>query len=167
MTSGLFEVAEAELLHTLGILLVEAFESSVDVAKHAQFLEPDEELAYGITNLPGSVDMFQTPPPPFCESSEDHSNANAEDIEHENERKLYTIVPGQISDAAKERGFKPHHVYGIFFDDEEEMEAEKAYYYKDGFKDCEDEVSVSGCACGNRGCIAHWAKNHSNWCALD
>jgi hypothetical protein len=160
MTSGLFEVAEAELLHTLGILLVEAYESSVEMAEHAQFLEPDGELTYGI-NLPGSVDMFQTPPPPFCESSEDHSNADdAEDIEHENERKLYTIVPGQISAAAKKRGIRPHHVYGFF----SEGEVEEAYYYKDGLRDCEDEVdnpAVSGCACGNRGCIAHWTKNHS------
>ncbi len=152
MTSGLFEVAEAELLHTLGILLVEAYESSVDIGKTACFLEPDEEF---------SVDMFHTPPPPLCKSSEDHSNADdAEDIEYEHERKLYTIVPGQISAAAKKRGFQPHHVYGFSFPDE----AEKAYYYKDGLKDCEDEVdspAVSVCACGNRGCIAHWAKNHS------
>ena len=155
MTSGLFEVAEAELLHTLGVLLVEAYESSVNIGKTACFLEPDEEF---------SVDMmFHTPPPPFCKSSEDHSNADdEEDIEPEIERKLYIIVPGQISAAAKERGFQPHHVYGFssaFMD-----EAEKAYYYKDGFKYCEDEVdnpTVSGCACGNRGCIVHWTKNHS------
>ncbi len=137
MTSGLFEVAEAELLRTLGVLLVETYESSVEMAKHAKFLEPDEELTYGITNLPGSVDMFQTPPPPFCESSEDHSNADdAEDIEHENERKVYTIVPGQISAAAKKRGIGPSHVYGdYFYLHEEEMEAEEAYYYKDEIKD--------------------------------
>ena len=108
MTSDLMEVAEAELLHTLGILLVGAYESSVDMTKSVRFLDPKQALTYG--SCAGPMDMFYTPPPPFNASpSHEHSN------EDERKQPVYTIVPGQISAAAEKRGIGPSKVYSHYF----------------------------------------------------
>lgn len=63
MSNDAFIVAEAELLHTLGMLLVDAYETSVEMVKDVPFLNAEDELTY---NTPtDSVDMFTSPPPPF------------------------------------------------------------------------------------------------------
>ena len=63
MSNDAFMLAEAELLHAMGILLVSAYESSVEMASKAQILGTEDELAYNEPTV--SVDMFNTPPPPF------------------------------------------------------------------------------------------------------
>ena len=119
MTSSAFDVAEVELLHTLGILVVEAYESSVQMAKNARFLDPEEPLLYGI-NPDSTVDMFYVPPPPFCDE-------DSRDI-------IYTIVPGQISAAAQRRNIQPHKVYGRW----SFHEVEESYYYEPCHRECSD-----------------------------
>lgn len=117
-----FLLAEAELLHTLGMLLVSTYESSAKIAKTTKFLGAKDELAY---NEPAdSVDMFKTPPPPFRD-----------------EQLVYTIVPGQIRTAAEQRDITPYKVYGDVWvassgftekedTKEEEMDIERSYYYQ-------------------------------------
>jgi NACalpha-BTF3-like transcription factor len=141
MTSDLLELAEAELLHTLGILLVEAYESSVEITKAVRFLDPKQALTYG--SCAGPMDMFYTPPPPFNESPS-----------HDDRKQpVYTIVPGQISAAAEKRGIGPSKVYSHYFSvsspsADEEMLAEKEYYYEDGyFEDCEPKPGTCDCNC--------------------
>jgi len=137
MTSDLLELAEAELLHTLGILLVEAYESSVEMTRAARFLDPKQALTYG--SCAGPMDMFYTPPPPFNED--------------DRKQPVYTIVPGQISVAAEKRGIGPTKVYSHYFSfsspsADEEMLAEKEYYYEDGyFEDCEPKPGTCDCRC--------------------
>jgi hypothetical protein len=67
MTSNAFELVEAELLHTLGVLLVEAYESCVEMSKNARFLDQNEEeiLTYNLSSDSMDVFMFlhlQFPP---------------------------------------------------------------------------------------------------------
>lgn len=116
ISSGALKLAETELLHTLAVLLVEGYESSVEMAKHTQYLEPDEPLSYGLCH--DSIDMFYVPPPPLRTLTED-------DVEET----VYTIVPGQISVAAERRNIQPNKVYGCFLSEESE-EREMSYYYK-------------------------------------
>jgi len=133
MSNEAFILAEAELLHALGGLLVSAYESCVDTEKsrRAQFLDEEQELAYNEPTL--SIDMFKTPPPPFYNP----------DV-----AVVYTIVPGQIETVAEQRGITPSKVYGDAwvaisgFDPEEEEETEKSYYYKETFDD-DSEGSIS------------------------
>ncbi len=146
MTSDLLELAQAELLHTLGILLVEAYESSVDMTESVRYLDPKQTLTYG--SCAGPMDMFYTPPPPFNASpSHEHSN------EDDRKQPVYTIVPGQISVAAEKRGIGPSKVYSHYFSvsspsADEEMLAEKEYYYEDGyFEDCEPKPGTCDCSC--------------------
>ncbi len=156
LTGDAFEVAEAELLHTLGLLLVEAYESSVEMSKSAQFLGPKQVLPY--KTRPGSIDMFYVPPPPLTEPL----TVNDKDGGLDNMNLVYTIVPGQISAAAQRRNIRPHDVYGIDarFDGygewmssrnapapDEEVLIESGYYYKDHhFEEC-DRCFPHDCEC--------------------
>ena len=121
-----FLLAEAEMLHALGILLVSAYESSVEMAKITKFLNEEDELAYNEPTV--SIDMFNTPPPPF-----------------QNGQIVYTIVPGLIRAAAVERVITPSHVYGDVwisssgFTKEEEEEIERSYYYQSISSSDDDE----------------------------
>ena len=77
---------------------MEAYESLVQMAKNAQYLDPEDPtgfaLASGNAPLPcgifSSIDMFYVPPPPFCEGSGSDSDANLEQT-------IYTIVPGKLA----------------------------------------------------------------------
>ena len=134
MSNEAFILAEAEMLHALGVLLVCAYESSVNMkGKVTPFLDEEDELTYEAPH--SAVDMFSSPPPPF-----------------QNEQQLvYTIVPGHIRTAAEQRGITPYKVYGAEwvassgFTKDEEMEIERSYYYKDisSSDDDEDEESCS------------------------
>jgi len=133
MSNEAFVLVEAELLHTLGMLLATAYESSVAMARSkAHILDEEDELAYNEPTV--SIDMFNTPPPPF-----------------QNEQLLYTVVPGQIRSAAKERGITPSHVYGDVwvassgFTKEEEEEIERSYYYQ-SVSSGDDEESEEVCS---------------------
>ena len=128
MSNEAFILAEAELLHALGVLLVEAYESSVEreLTTNRAFLDPDEELSY---NEPTTgIDMFKIPPPPFWSGDES----------------IYTIVPGQIRAAAEKRNITPSMVYGITwmtslgFTQDKEMDIEMSYYY-DGIDSSSEE----------------------------
>ena len=135
-------LAEAELLHAMGMLLVEAYESSVEIemTRKTSFLSADEELTY---NEPtDSVDMFKIPPPSF-----DYSNR------WNPGRQCTTIVPGQIRFAAEMRYITPYIVYGNVwiasagFTSEEEMEIERSYYYESesvNLSDNEEDNNESG-----------------------
>jgi len=68
MSNEAFILAEAELLHTMGLLLVDAYESSVEMANSASYLDVDETLVYRIPTY--SVDMFKVPPPPLCSAAD-------------------------------------------------------------------------------------------------
>ena len=128
MSNEAFALAEAELLHALGVLLVSAYESSVIMSKTTQLLGEDDELAYDEPTV--SIDMFRAPPPPF-----------------QNEQLVYTLVPGQIRAAAEDRDITPSSVYGAEwvassgFTKEEEEETERSYYYKDNKSSNEDDES--------------------------
>jgi hypothetical protein len=91
MTNEAFVLAEAELLHALGVLLVDAYESSVELSKTVLLLKEDEEIGY---NQPyGAFDIFKFPPPPFWKTGDGDE--------------IYTVVPGQIRAAAERRGIQP------------------------------------------------------------
>jgi len=133
MSNEAFILAEAEMLHALGILLVSAYESLVNMeGKTTPFLDEEDELTYEAPH--SAVDMFSSPPPPF-----------------QNEHQLvYTIVPGHIRTVAEQRGITPYKVYGAEwvassgFTEEEEMDIEKSYYYQDiSSSDDDDEESSS------------------------
>ena len=130
MSSEAFLLAEAELLHALGVLLVNAYESSVEMSKTTKFLDEEKDLAYDEPTQ--SIDMFKTPPPPF-----------------QNEQLVYTIVPGQISAAAEERDITPSNVYGdvwvasLGFTKDEEEEIERSYYYQSTEHSCHEVVESS------------------------
>ena len=132
MSNEAFISAEAELLHVLGVLLVSAYESSVRMAKTTQFLDEEKEVTYNEPTI--SVDMFNTPPPPY-----------------QDEQLVYTIVPGQISVVAEERGITPYNVYGAKwvaisgFTKVEEEEIERSYYYEDNGSSNEDDESEESC----------------------
>eukprot|EP00579_Thalassiosira_antarctica_P010360 CAMPEP_0201918496 /NCGR_PEP_ID=MMETSP0903-20130614/7642_1 /ASSEMBLY_ACC=CAM_ASM_000552 /TAXON_ID=420261 /ORGANISM="Thalassiosira antarctica, Strain CCMP982" /LENGTH=561 /DNA_ID=CAMNT_0048454825 /DNA_START=201 /DNA_END=1886 /DNA_ORIENTATION=- len=129
MSNEAFVLAEAELLHTMGLLLVDAYESSVEMAKSVSYLDTEEALVYRVPT--NSIDMFKVPPPPL------HSVADG-DGEDEDllEEPTYTIVPGQIRTSAKRRNVGPHDVYGDIwvaspgFTAEEEKGIEESYYYE-------------------------------------
>ena len=133
MSNEAFILAEAELLHALGGLLVCAYESCVDVEKsrRTQLLDAEEELTY---NQPifSVRDMFKSPPPPFYPKNHHDYNPDV--------ALVYTLVPGQIEAAAEQRGITPSKVYGDVwvaisgFDPEEEEETEKSYYYKETYR---------------------------------
>ena len=126
-----FILAEAELLHTLGLLLVDAYESSIELAKDVSYLDEDREITY---NQPsGLFDIFKKPPPPFWKVDKEYDY-------------IYTIVPGQIMTAAKQRGIGPYVVFGNIwvptsgFSLKKEMEIECSYYYKSRqYNDVEDD----------------------------
>jgi len=140
MTSEAFIVAEAEFLHMLGMLLVDAYESSVEIemTSKTSFLSADKELTY---NTPtDSIDMFKIPPPPFYPPGYKwYTPGDRKDVRKES---IYTIVPGQIRSAAENRDIMQSIVYGDVwiassgFTAEEEMEIERSYYYDEY---CEDE----------------------------
>lgn len=145
MTNEAFILAEAQLLHTMGCVLVEAYESSVkmNMPNKIPFLDVDDVLVY---NHPGlcTNDMFKVPPPPFDlaqESIDEESGELGGGF-------LYTIVPGQIFAAAKKRHIAPYRVYGDVwrtspgFTKEEEMEIEESYYYR-SFDDDESSEDSS------------------------
>jgi hypothetical protein len=124
MTNEAFVLAEAELLHALGVLLVDAYESSVELSKKSTLLKEDEEIVYNQPSY-GALDIFKFPPPPFWKTGDGD--------------KIYTVVPGQIRAAAERRGIEPCNVYGdagVFwvttpgFTLEEEMDIEESYYYE-------------------------------------
>jgi hypothetical protein len=146
MSDAAFNLAEIELLHTAAVLLVDAYESSVQMAKNARYLTEDEPLSY--RQFPDSIDAFYVPPPPssFKPSDVDEGPGSHSD---EEESLLYTIVPGQISAAANRRNFPIHKVYGDsdgtdgLLDD-----AEIERYYKD--PDCDNSVH-SGCSSDESG----------------
>ena len=129
MSNEAFILAEAELLHTMGLLLVDAYESSVEMAKSVSYLGADETLVYRVPT--DSVDMFKVPPPPLYSVAD-------EDDEDEDLLKepTYTIVPGQIRTSAERRNTSPRDVYGDTwvaipgFTAEEEKEIEGSYYYE-------------------------------------
>ena len=138
MSNGAFVLAEAVLLHTMGVLLVDAYESSVEreLTKNRVFLGAGEELTYETPT--DGIDMFITPPPSFY----DHGKEDTIDSSTiETSRHIYTIVPGQISTAAESRSIIPSKVYGNVwvassgFTQDEEMKIERSYYY--------DEILIS------------------------
>jgi hypothetical protein len=139
MTSNAFELVEAELLHTLGVLLVEAYESCVEMSKNARFLDQNEEeiLTYNLSS--DSMDVFYVPPPPISaieyvkESDSYHSTY------------VHTIVPGQICTAAKLRNIPAHKIYGGWIaGSEEEMDFELSLYFRDS-SDCDEHPNNDGC----------------------
>jgi len=138
MSNDAFVLAEAELLHTMGTLLVESLESSVKMEQFskATFLGADEELVYGNQILGAdeelacdsdeddelerheltydgpptsrAMDMWKVPPPPIYEY-----NDNEDDGFLLRERNItYTLVPGQIVAAAEKRNIPTCKVYG-------------------------------------------------------
>eukprot|EP00985_Skeletonema_marinoi_P018102 scaffold10050_cov117-Skeletonema_marinoi.AAC.4 len=157
LTSPVFEVAEAELLHTLAVLLVEVYESSVESSKNARFLDPDDEglllsdgscsLPYGV--FPESMDMFYVPPPPLSINEYDKESDSYHD------KDVHTLVPGQICAAAERRNIRPNKIYGGWTSaegDGKEMDFEMGLYFKDRSDDddcsnsdrCNDVKSVDG-----------------------
>ena len=141
MSSEAFIVAEAELLHALGMLLVDVYESSVEIemTRKSSFLSTDEELTY---NTPtDSLDMFKSPPPPFYPLYKP-----LQEQDEQEESIIYTIVPGQVRSAAEKRDITPCIVYGDVwiatsgFTAEEEMGIERSYYYDEY---CEYEPDIS------------------------
>ena len=144
MSSDAFVLAEAELLHTMGVLLADAYESSIEQAKSAYFLDADETVVYrmAMSNEPppmssNCIDMFKVPPPPLIAARGD--TMETEDF---NDTMLdtpkgitHTIVPGQLVVAAERRGITPNNVYGDGWvaskglSEEEEREIEASYYY--------------------------------------
>ena len=144
-----FEIAEVELLHTLGVLLAEAYESSVEMSKTARFLGPEEVLPYRLTVRPGSIDMFYVPPPPLTESLTLYDREAGPD----NMNLVHTIVPGQISAAAQRRNIGPRDVYGEWMSSknspapEQEVQIERGYYYKDHHNEECERCSPNDCDC--------------------
>jgi len=149
LTGAAFEIAEVELLHTLGVLLVEAYESSVEMAKSARFLGPKQVLPY--RKYPDSIDMFYVPPPPLTEPLNDEEIDIDIDIDKEKKDPVYTIVPGQISAAAQRRNIEPHDVYGGWITSKESSEDEEmietSYYYKDHHFEICDSCFPEDCKC--------------------
>ena len=131
MTSEAFDVVAAEVLHLIGVLLVDAFEASkaLDCGLSSSLVDRNTStcLTYG---TPGDgIDMFSDPPPPVPITKDDDEDHGL----------LYTIVPGQIKEAARKR-FEGRSVsgtvYGLSwptstgFSVEEEQKEEMSYYGK-------------------------------------
>ena len=147
LTSEVFDLVAAELLHSLGVLLVDAFE----VSREAQLQRFGQDLNFirhttqyltyggpcdGHDMQSAGIDMFSTPPPPMP-ASEDPDRPYESGY-------AYTIVPGQIKNAALKRFSGqggPYHVYGdtwvagFGFTCEEEKEKEESYYFSENIED--------------------------------
>ena len=143
MSNDAFVFAEAVLIHTMGVLLVDSYESSVksESANSRVYLGEEEELTYETPT--DGVDMFITPPPSFY----DHGKEDTIDSSTiETSRHIYTIVPGQISTAAESRSIIPSKVYGNVwvassgFTQDEEMKIERSYYYDDILSSSDNET---------------------------
>ena len=140
LTSEVFDLVAAEMLHSLGVLLVDAFEVSREAYPLGEKIQlitsTDQSLVYGVPcDIHGSIDMFSTPPPPLP-ASEDSNNPYESGY-------AYTIVPGQIKNSALKRFFGqggPYHVLGdtwvagCGFTCEEEMEREESYYFRENIE---------------------------------
>ena len=144
MSNEAFILAEAELLHALGGLLVSAYESCVDIEKtrKTQLLGVEEELTVRCKHIPSW--MFKSSPPPFYPKPVDDYPDD-----HPDDAVVYTIVPGQIETAAEQRDITPRKVYGetwvaiLGFSPEEEKKTERSYYYKETFHGDTTEESDS------------------------
>ena len=95
LTSDAFDLIAAEMFHLLGVLLVDAFEASMkmDYGMYVcqDFIKHVHRLTYG---TPGDgLDMFSVPPPPMP----------IEDDNGDESGYAYTVVPGQIKVAARNR----------------------------------------------------------------
>jgi len=143
MSNDAFILAEAELLHALGELLVSAYDSCDEKTNTVQLLDAEEQLTYNEPNV--EISMFKSPPPPFYPKP----STDWQYQDHPNDAVVYTIVPGQIETAAEQRDITPRKVYGDVwvaisgFDPEEEKKTEKSYYYKETFHGDESEESES------------------------
>ena len=146
MTGQAFEIAQTELLHTLGVLLVEAFETCVASSKNMRHLAPDEDLPYGL--FPESMDMFYVSPPPEFINEEGEvldSDDNSEDFAVQ----VFTIVPGQIHKAVARRNIGINKVYGSWFaTNEADFDFEMSLYFeeKDGSdSECDSSSTINSC----------------------
>ena len=135
----LFLLAEEDLLHTMGVLLVDTIESSIEMGESAYYLDDDDSLVYnGVKN--GPLDMFETPPPPFCVSAGEEEEIAAVATEC-----IYTVVPGLIRASAERRNILPRHVYGDTwvpssgFTSGEEKMIEESYYYDSPYEGSSDD----------------------------
>ena len=95
LTSDAFDLIAAEMFHLLGVLLVDAFEASMkmDYGMYVceDFIKHVHRLTYG---TPGDgLDMFSVPPPPMP----------IEDDNGDDNGYAFTVVPGQIKEAVKNR----------------------------------------------------------------
>ena len=125
----------------MGTLLVEAYESSVELSKSAKYTEQiiidDKKNEYSPDDKEIRVDcvnIFKVPPPPFVvkdpsDGSESH--------------KIYTIVPGQIAAAARRRQLRPCQLYGGFLAYNSDTTSdtwgvEESFYYKPYDEDYSD-----------------------------
>ena len=163
MTSSAFAHAEAELLRAIAVLLIEAYESSVEMSKSVRFLHKKETLPYGV--FPNSMDMFYVPPPPFYGPNDEELDTGKSKTfvvptpTHMSEEPIYTIVPGLISAAAVRRNIRPGptsinaltpiRVYGEWITSSgnspgEEMKIEKGNYYEVCDSDSGDSCSYYG-----------------------
>ena len=137
LTSEVFDLVAAEMFHSLGVLLVDAFEASTETHmpgennsyihytdQYLTYGEPCNDVSYG------GIDMFSTPPPPMPASENP-------DKPYESGY-AYTIVPGQIKNSALKRFAGQGgscHVYGDTwaagsrFTCVEEKEKEQSYYF--------------------------------------
>jgi histone H3/H4 len=145
MSSDAFVAAEAEFLHTMGILVVDALESSVQMAKSSAYRDASQEVCYNAPRRCTTLDTFEIPPPPLRWKVEDCDITEGDIIEE-----IYTIVPGQIRAAAERRNIFPYHVYGDTwipsngFTVEEEKAIEESYYYKLFDADSSDSEDEGG-----------------------
>ena len=159
MSGDAFAIAEAELLYAWGMLLADAYESSVKLAKAASYLTAADVLVYRKAAVSGDIlvkasyfsatdstanteqttsfvrqlDMFNVPPPPFRvprrEAAEGTTEDEDEDCTHDT---VYNIVPGQLIRAAEQRNMKPSNVFGdgwVYSVLGDEMMIEESYYY--------------------------------------
>jgi hypothetical protein len=122
MRSDAFALVEAELLHTLGVLVVSAYEQSYEATRKATYLSPTD-----------TIDMFQVSPPPRFIAGTDCLGDDPFTVPS---RRIHTIVPGQIKDTARERNIVPFIVYGSGWatssglTEEEEKAVEESYYFQ-------------------------------------
>jgi hypothetical protein len=173
------------LTFAVGTLLCEAYESSVKMAKSAEYLDiGTSQLVYKMAqnketpiandgspneaagenapapspadNSTNFVDIYNVPPPPMVVTPE-HGRTDI----------LYTIVPGQISSAAERRGVNPRIIYGdpgLYSSDlepEEEWVLEKSYYYKPFDEDSSDDSS--GDSSDDEGGTQMSSSKHLHW----
>ena len=124
MTGEAFAAAEAELLHLLAILLVDAYESAIE-APPTKCIITDEDATPHINR--DEILIFSNPPPPLY-----FWNGETSKFEW-----VVTIVPSHIKSAALSRNLVPHDVYGDTwisspgFTVETEKEIEASYYWCD------------------------------------